>query len=343
MMPRRIPPGPLVLVSTAYAEWRENKASRLAAALAYHVAFSVGPLLLVSIAVASLVFGDEAARGEVFAQLRSLLGDEGASVVEAAVRGSSQRGGAAISTAIGVAMLAWSASNVFVQLQDALNTIWEVEPDPRAGIEVRIKRRLLTMTMVLGTGFLLLVSLIISAVLALLGDAVVGLLPGGELVWQAVNAVVGLGIVALLFAAIYKVVPDVEIGWSDVWIGAVATALLFTVGKLLIGLYLGHVSVGSTYGAAGSLLVFLVWVYYSAQILLFGAELTQVYARMYGGRIRPARSRWTRRRGPSRACCTRRSSRGPPSPSAAGPVDRCRLVRARQTADRPDPDESLSR
>ena len=177
---------------------------------------------------------------------------------------------------------------MFGQLQEALNTIWEVQPDPNAGIMATIKRRFLSMTMVLGLGFMLLVSLVLTAALGIVGNFFNGLLPGGAWLWQIVNFAVSFGVIMLLFAAIYKVLPDATIKWGDVWVGAAFTALLFVVGKLLIGLYLGHASVGSTFGAAGSMLVFLVWVYYSAQILFFGAEFTQVYARMYGSHIRPS-------------------------------------------------------
>jgi membrane protein len=227
-------------------------------------------------------------RGQVYAQLEGLLGPTGAQALQTAVENSRQPGVGTLSAVVGLVTLLWSASNVFAQLQDALNTIWEVESRPGAGILATVKKRFLSMTMVLGTGFLLLVSLLLSAGLATLGRFFSGLLPGAEALWEVVNFAVSFGIITLLFAAIYKVLPDVEIAWGDVWIGAAATALLFVVGKLLIGLYLGHASVGSTYGAAGSLLVALIWVYYSAQILFFGAEFTQVYARKYGSRIVPA-------------------------------------------------------
>ncbi len=288
MTPHITPRAAFDLLKTTYTEWSEDKASRLAASLAYYTAFSVAPLLLISIAIAGLVFGDEAARGQVFAQLRGLLGDEGAAALETAVQNSGQQGAGTVATIIGLATLIWSASNVFGQLQEALNTIWEVQPNPNAGIMATIKRRFLSMTMVLGIGFLLLVSLMLSSALGLVGNFFNDLLPGGAWLWQIVNFAISFGVVMLLFAAIYKVLPDVTIAWGDVWIGAAFTALLFTVGKLLIGLYLGHASVGSTFGAAGSLLVFLVWVYYSAQILFFGAEFTQVYARIYGSHIEPS-------------------------------------------------------
>ena len=276
------------VLKETYQEWSEDQAARLAAALAYYTAFSIAPLLLLVISIAGLVFGREAAQGQVFAQLQGLLGPDAASAIQEGIANSDNTGAGTLSVIIGLATLIWSASNVFSQLQDALNTIWEVKADPDAGIVATIRRRFLSMTMVLGIGFLLLVSLMLSAGLSAVGAFFSGLLPGGAIVWQAVNFVLSFAVVALLFAAIYKVLPDVTIAWSDVWIGAGVTALLFTIGKLLIGLYLGHASVGSTFGAAGSLLVFLVWVYYSAQILFFGAEFTQVFARRYGSRIVPA-------------------------------------------------------
>jgi membrane protein len=276
------------MLKESYREWSEDKASRLAAALAYYTAFSVAPLLLIAISIAGLVFGRTAAEGQVYGQLQGLLGPDAAATIQTAIAQSESTGASTISALIGLAMLVWSASNVFSQLQDALNTIWEVQPDPNAGMTATVKRRVLSMTMVLGIGFLLLVSLVLSAGLSVVGNLVQELLPGGPFLWQIVNFGVSFGVVTLLFAAIYKVLPDVEIAWSDVWIGAAVTALLFTIGKLLIGLYLGYATVGSTFGAAGSLLVFLVWVYYSAQILFFGAELTQVYARRYGSRITPS-------------------------------------------------------
>ena len=282
-------PGTLLsLVKESYNEWSEDKASTLAAALAYYTAFSIAPLLLIAISVAGFVFGQKAAEGQVYGQLQGMLGPDAAGSIQSAVAASQQKSAGLLSVVIGIATLVWSASNVFSQLQDALNTIWEVRPDPNAGIMGTVKRRFMSMTMVLGIGFLLLVSLLLSAVLSGVSALVGNLLPGGNTIWEIVNFVISFAVVTGLFAAIYKVLPDVEISWKDVWFGAAATALLFTIGKFLIGLYLGHASVGSTFGAAGSLLVFLVWVYYSVQILLFGAEMTQVYARLSGSRIEPS-------------------------------------------------------
>lgn len=278
----------LDILKETYKDWSEDKASQLAAALAYYTAFSIAPLLLISIVVAGFVFGREAAQGQIFAQLEGLLGADAASVIQTSVANSQQSGAGTISAIVGIVTLVWSASSLFAQLQEALNTIWDVKPDPQAGMLAMVKRRFLSMTMVLGIAFVLLVSLVLSAGLSAVGALLGNILPGGTVVWQIVNFVISFAIVTALFAAIYKVLPDATISWSDVWIGAAVTALLFTVGKLLIGLYLGHASIGSTFGAAGSLLIFLVWVYYSAQILFFGAEFTQVYARKYGSRIQPA-------------------------------------------------------
>jgi len=277
----------LELLKETYRDWSEDKASRLAAALAYYTAFSVAPLLLITVAVAGLVFGREAAQGRIVGQLQGLMGPA-AGAIETSLANSQDTTAGTFSAIIGLATLVWSASSLFGQLQESLNTIWEVAPDPNAGIVATLKRRFLSMTMVLGVGFVLMVSLVVTAGVSAVGAFFGDLLPGGAFLWQIVNFVLSFAIITLLFAAIYKVLPDVTVDWSDVWIGSAVTALLFTVGKLLIGLYLGHASIGSTFGAAGSLLVFLVWVYYSAQILFFGAEFTQVYARRYGSRIVPS-------------------------------------------------------
>ncbi len=278
----------LGVVKETYHDWSEDKASRLAAALAYYTAFSVAPLLLLSITIAGAIFGREAAQGQVFGQLEGMLGAQAAESVQTAIANSQSTSGLSISAIIGLLTLLWSASNVFAQLQEALNTIWEVAPDPKAGILATIKRRFFSMSMVLGIGFMLLVSLALSAGVAAVSGLFSSILPGGAFFAQLFSFVLSFAVTTALFAAIYKVLPDVTVAWSDVWVGAAVTALLFSVGKLLIGLYLGQASIGSTFGAAGSLLVFLVWVYYSAQILFFGAEFTQVYARRYGSRIMPA-------------------------------------------------------
>jgi membrane protein len=248
--------------------------------------FSLAPLLIIAIAIAGFFFGEDAARGEIIGQIQGLVGKDGATVIQTAIENASrseERG--AIASLLSIGILLFGASGVFVELQDALNTIWEVEPQQAVGIGEFIRKRFLTFAMILGIGFLLLVSLVISAALAGINHFTSNLLPGSELLWQVINFSVSFGVITLLFATIYKLLPDVKITWSDVWIGAAITALLFVVGKYLIGLYLGNSSFSSTYGAAGSIVIVLVWAYYSAQILFFGAEFTQVYAKRYGSQI----------------------------------------------------------
>jgi len=274
------------LLKETLKEWQEDKASRLAAALAYYTAFSIAPLLIIVIAIAAVVFGEQAAQGQIVGQIQSLVGREGAEAIQTMIQNSRKPTTGTIATIISIGILLFGATNVFAQLQDALNTIWEVAPKP--GVKGLVKARFISFTMILGVGFLLLVSLVLSTVLAILGNYLGGLFPNLQLLWSVINFAVSFGIITLLFALIYKFLPDVKITWSDVGIGAAITALLFTIGKSVLGLYLANSSVGSTYGAAGSFVVLLLWVNYSAQILLFGAEFTQVYANKYGSQIVPA-------------------------------------------------------
>jgi membrane protein len=275
------------LVRATVAEWLEDKAARLGAALAFYAILSLAPFLVIAVGIVGIVYGDGAV-GQVQAQFEALVGAEaGRAIAEIAAR-SDGPGGGWIATAIGLAALLLGASGVFGQLQDALDTIWEVEPRHDRGLLGVLRARFFSFTMVLGTGFLLLVSLLLSAALAAVGAYAEALLPGGALLWQAVHALASLAVVTAIFALIYRVVPDAEIAWRDVWIGAAVTAVLFVAGKFAIGLYLGRGSVGSAYGAAGTLLVLLVWVYYSAQILFLGAEFTQVFANRHGARVRPS-------------------------------------------------------
>ncbi len=270
------------LASDTYAEWTKDKAPRLGAALAYYTAFSLAPVLLIGISIAGLALGREAAAGRVQDELAGLVGPQGAGTVQDMIASAWQPSTGRWSLVLGAVMLLFGASGVFGQLQDALNTIWEVRPDPHRGIWGTIRDRFFSFVMVLGTGFLLLVSLLLSAAVGALADR---LGPAGPAVSLTASLVLATG----LFAAIFKVVPDANVRWRDVWVGATATALLFAVGKELLGLYLGRSSVASSYGAAGSVLVLLLWVYYAAQILFLGAEFTQVWANHFGGRVQPAR------------------------------------------------------
>jgi membrane protein len=274
------------LLKDTGSEWMEDKAPRLGAALAYYTIFSLAPLLVIVIGIAGLVFGHEAAQKQMGAQVQNLVGPEGGKAVEAMVTSASKPGSGTLGTVLGIIMLLVGAAGLFTQLQDALDTVWEVEPKPGRGIWGVVKDRFLSFSMVLGVAFLLLVSLVVSAALS----ALVGLL--GEwktgVLGHALQVVLDLGVITLLFAMIFKFLPDAEIAWGDVWLGAFLTAVLFTLGKFLLGLYIGQSGVGSAYGAAGSLAVLLIWLYYSAQIFLFGAELTKEYADKYGSRIKPA-------------------------------------------------------
>lgn len=277
------------VLKATFQEWQDDKTPRLAAALAYYTVFSLAPLLIIAIAIAGAVFGEEAARGEIVGQIQGLVGQQGAEVIEAAIENAHQPGSntGRIASLISIVALIFGASGVFAQLQDALNTVWEVETKPGRGIKNFLRKRVLSFSMVLGIGFLLIVSLLISAALSALSTYLSGFIPGADFLWQIFNFVFSFAVITLLFAMMYKLLPDVKITWNDVWIGAIITALLFTIGKWLLGVYLARGSFGSTYGAAGSLVIILAWVYYSAQILFFGAEFTQVYARRYGSRIVP--------------------------------------------------------
>jgi membrane protein len=275
------------LFKTTFSEWSEDKAARLAAALAYYTVVALAPLLVIVIAIAGLAFGQEATQGQVVGQIASLVGQQSAEQIQGIIASASQPKSGTLATVAGIVTLLFGASGVFGQLQDGMNTIWEVTAKPGRGILGLIKDRFLSLTMVFGVGFLLLVSLALSAALAAVGKFLGELLPLPEVVMLILSFIVSFAVITLLFAMIFKVLPDVKIIWGDVWIGAAMTALLFTVGKILLGLYLGKSSVGSAYGAAGSIIVILIWVYYSAQILFFGAEFTQVYANRYGSHITP--------------------------------------------------------
>ncbi|MBN9523289.1 YihY/virulence factor BrkB family protein [bacterium] len=270
-------------------EFQNDKAMTLGAALAFYTALSIAPLLLLVIVIAGAVYGAEAARGGIAHQLDDLIGSEGARAVEGMLAKTQTPGGGAVSTIVGVVTLLIGATGVFGSLQEALNTVWNVKPDAAsAGLWGLVRDRLLSFSMVCGMAFLLLVSLVFSAILAGLGGAFERWLPYSS-VWLGVaNQVVGFLVTTLMFAMIYKVLPHARPAWSDVWVGALMTAALFTVGKCLIGLYLGKAAVGSSFGAAGSFVVLLFWIYYSSLILLFGAEFTQVYAQTFGTGLVPA-------------------------------------------------------
>lgn len=259
----------------------------MGAALAFYTLFAIAPLFVIVLAIAGVWFGEEAARRELFGQVSGLVGSEGGEAIQSLVSAAHKPKTGFWATVIAVVTLFVGATGVFVQLQDALNSLWGVRRVAGRGLRNFIKDRLLSFALVVGIGFLLLVSLVLSACLAALGKFMAGLVPAQAAVWQGINFVISFGVITLLFAMIFKVLPDVKIAWRDVWMGALLTAVLFNLGKLLLGLYLGRSSVTSAYGAAGSLVVVLLWVYYSAQILFFGAKFTQIYSSRYGSRLEP--------------------------------------------------------
>lgn len=257
----------------------------MGAALAYYTMFSLAPLLLIVVSVAGLLFGEDAARGEITSQLRSLMGDAGARAVQDLLVSVRKPVEGSFATAVGLALLFVGATTVFGELQDSLDRVWRVPMRVRStGWLALVRARLLSFGMILAIGFLLTVSLLASAVLALLGRWVEPIFGAWYAVTAAANGVVDFLLVAAMFSLIYKVLPRVQVHWKDVWIGALFTAILFNFGKLVIGIYIGRIGVISGFGAAGSLVIVLLWVYYSAQIFLFGAEFTWVYANAYGSR-----------------------------------------------------------
>lgn len=269
------------------SDFMEDKALRLAAAMAYYAVFSIGPLLVLMIGVAGLALGEEGVRSAVSGQARSLLGEGSASLLESMMH-SQNPGGSLLATIIGGIALLFGASGVFGQLQDALNTIWEVQTRPGTGLWGFIRARFLSMTMVLGLGFLLLVSMVLSTMIGAFAGFISNTIAFPEWAMWLVNEGASVAIGTLLFALIFKVLPDVKIQWRDVWVGALGTALLFAVGKMLLGLYLGGGSTTSTYGLGSAFIIILLYIYYSSVILFLGAEFTQVIARQRGVRLEPS-------------------------------------------------------
>ena len=276
------------LLSATYTKWTEDHAQGLGAALAFYAIFSLAPLLLIVIAIAGLVFGQEAAQGQIIGQIQGLVGEESAKAIQTMIEEARKPAAGIIATVLAIVLLFLGATGVFAQLQEALNIIWRVEAKPEQGMWKIFKDRFISLLAVLGTGFLLLISLVISAGLSAIGTTLEQFLPVPGFLLQLINFLVSFAIVTLLFAMIYKLLPDRSIQWSDVWIGAIITSLLFTVGKFVIGVYLGKSDVGIAYGAAGSLVVMLIWVYYASQIFLFGAEFTAVYAHARGSKLAPS-------------------------------------------------------
>ncbi len=276
------------LLNATYEKWTADHAQGLGAALAFYSIFSLAPLLLIVIAIAGLVFGQEAAQGQIVGQIQGLIGEESAKAIQSMIEEARKPAAGILATVLAIVLLFLGATGVFAQLQEALNIIWRVEAKPEQGMWKIFKDRFISLLAVLGTGFLLLISLVISAGLSAIGTTLEHVLPVPGFLLQLINFLVSFAIVTFLFAMIYKLLPDRSIQWSDVWIGAIITSLLFTIGKFVIGVYLGKSDVGIAYGAAGSLVVILIWVYYASQIFLFGAEFTAVYAHVRGSKLAPS-------------------------------------------------------
>jgi membrane protein len=264
------------VLKTTAANWSRHNTARIGAALAYYSIFSIGPIIVISVAIAGAVFGPEAARGEITNQIRGLLGSAGAQAVEAMLAGASRPRQGMIATLVGIGTLVFAAVGVVVQLKGALNTVWNIDAAPDSGYWRLIRGYLVSLAAVVSLGFILLVSLVFTASLAAIGRFVSPYLPEASL--QVTGSLVSFALVAVLFGMMFKWLPDAPVAWREVWLGAAITAVLFEVGKFLIAFYIGKQGLESAYGAATSLVALLIWVYYASQIVLFGAELTYVLA-----------------------------------------------------------------
>ena len=274
------------LFRQAGAAWLADNAPRLGAALAFYTLFSLAPVLIVAVSVAGFVFRAKAAQGEIVRQFQGLMGTQGATAIETIIQSSNRPTLGVFATLLGLLAILVGASGAFNELQDALNTIWKVDSRTKSFWTVISRQRLFSFGLVVAVGFLLLTSLVVTAALSAAERFVNNLLPISVILIESINFVFSFGVITMLFALILKFIPDTSIAWRDVVMGAAVTSLLFAVGKVIIGFYLGHSALTSAYGAAASLVIFLIWIYYSAQILLFGAELTHVYALKYGSRLK---------------------------------------------------------
>lgn len=278
-----------ILLKQTVLEWWNDNTFRLAASLAFYTIFSVAPVLLIAVGAASIFFARQDAIDRIVRELEQLVGSQGAEAIRTVLQSSGGLGHGAWAITIGIVTFALGASVAFAELQSALNVIWNVKVEVRRGFLLDyVLDRLRAFSIAASVGFFLLISLVMSALLSALQDYLMSWVPGLPELWRVGNIAISLVLIGVLFAAIYKFLPDVEIGWRDVWIGAAMTSVLFNGGKYLIGIYLGHAAIGNAFGAAGSFAVLLVWIYYSALICFFGAEFTQVYARRQGRRIEPA-------------------------------------------------------
>lgn len=273
------------IFGTTFSAWNADNVQRMSAALAYYTIFSLAPLLVISIAIAALFFGEKAAQGEILAQIQGFIGTDDAKAVQTMIQSAQKPVHGSIAATFGLGVLLWGASSVFTEMHDAMNTIWDVDVTAQSGIWSLVKTRFLSLGMVLAIGFLLLVSLLLSAATSGLAEYIEGRLPVPVSLFHVLDLLVSGLVITTLFAMIFKILPDIKIAWNDVWPGAVLTAILFTTGKFAIGFYIGKSVSASAYGAAASLVIVVMWIYYSAFILYFGAEFTHVFSNEFGSHI----------------------------------------------------------
>lgn len=277
------------LLKETYKEWQSDDAFRQSASLAYYAIFSLPALLIIVITVASLVWSEEFVQEQLTTQLGSMMGEDAANGIQTMISNTKDQGNSTISIIVGIATLIFGATGVFYQLQQSLNNAWEVEPDPDAGIGQLAKSRVTALGLIIAIGFLLIIFMVVTTAISATSDWIQQQLPNFPVfIFYVIQMLVSIGIITLLFAIMFKVLPDAKVEWRSVWVGALVTAILFTIGKFLIGLYIGKTDPASTFGAAGSIILIMLWVYYSGLILLFGAEFTQVYARRKGHELQPS-------------------------------------------------------
>jgi membrane protein len=284
---KKAPTGIAALVKQTFNQWIDDNCERLGASLAFYTVWSVGPLFLVVISIAGFVFGRQAAQTQLLSVLKQMVGEQGAASVNDTITAANSSGHTLLANIVGIILLLVSASGVFAELKSSLNVVWRVTP--KAGsLWLTLKARFFSLTVVIGTGFLLLVSLIVDAAMGALSDHLQSFVPLLVL-GHVLHFVISLGVTTALFGLMFRIIPDATIAWRDAFLGGLVTAVLFTIGQTVIGLYLGHTSIGSAYGAASSLMIVVVWIYFSSCILFLGAEFTQVHAAMYGSKIKPSR------------------------------------------------------
>lgn len=279
----------LILLKDAFIAWDEDKAWRIGAALAYFTIFSLAPFLIIITSITSFIFGEQAVQGRVFEEIRGLIGESGAQAVQTMLRNAYTSESSTTATILGVVMLLFGSTAVFVQLRDSLNAIWQIAEKPVNTLKGFVKARLIAFTLILGIGFLLLVSLVISTLLSVFSEYLGSIFSWLNEITRIVDFLVSFGFITVLFALIFKILPNARIKWKDIWVGSAFISFMFTIGKMGIGFYLGSSAIASTFGAASSLAVVLLWVFYSAQIFLFGAEFTKIFANRFGSNIVPDR------------------------------------------------------